>query len=153
MLPTSASQVSSTALPDSSSGQRIIASTVQPALSSSPIPEFTWRHSHPCCQYNIVVGLNQSRSGLGIQSLPCDVFVSSSCPAESSAGGCLDWSSAVRYGSGLRKVRKREGKVRRRRGRRLLMCDYFFLAAFFTGFFAAAFFVAMSTSPPLDVKM
>jgi hypothetical protein len=42
--------------------------------------------------------------------------------------------------------------MRRRRGRRLLRCDYFFfLAAFFAGFFAA-FFVAMETPPPFVVK-
>ena len=43
--------------------------------------------------------------------------------------------------------------MRRRRGRRLLRCDYFFfLAAFFAGFFAA-FFVAMETPPPFGVKV
>ena len=45
---------------DPSSRQRISASTAQTVLSSSPIPEFTRRPCHHCCQYNIVVGLNHS---------------------------------------------------------------------------------------------
>lgn len=45
------------------------------------------------------------------------------------------------------------GKTRRRRGRRLLRCDYFFFLAVFLADFFAAFFFAMSTPPPFGVKM
>jgi len=62
LLRTSARRTSFTALPAPSSRQRISASTAQTVSSSSPIPEFTGRPCHPCCQYNIVVGLNHSGS-------------------------------------------------------------------------------------------
>jgi hypothetical protein len=63
--------------------------------------------------------------------------------AENSVGEYPDWSTAgeMRFWSEENCGR---GKVRRRRGRRLLKYDdYFFFAAFFAGFFAAAFFAAM----------
>jgi hypothetical protein len=76
-----------------------------------------------------------------MQSLSCDVFVSSSRPAESSAGGCLDWSSAceIRFRSEESEEVGREGKVRRRRGRRLLIVRLLLLGRLFYGLLRCCF--------------
>jgi hypothetical protein len=111
----------------------------------------------PHCQYNVVVGLNHSGD---IQThshshtdeglvLECRVLYRAIEPTENSVGEYLDWSSACEMRLWSEENRGR-GKVRRRRGRRLLiMRRLLLLRCLFCGLLRCCFLRCHENSTPL----